>query len=157
MGCTGFSETETWSADAFEMTCRTFMVYENNQKKLNQADQSLLSAWRKLGSLATHWAHNKDSDQPERMRRLIWVFNGRTCHFVGFVMRWLKLVYSCWWTEGPTHIWNNIIPQQNIKLRLPPSFYYTRICKKFLLLWMKTENQDGIRLNHWKKSNTQIV
>ena len=25
--------------------------------------ESLLSAWRKLGSLATHWAHSKDSDQ----------------------------------------------------------------------------------------------
>ena len=29
--------------------------------------ESLLSAWRKLGYLATHWAHNKDSD-----RRLGW-------------------------------------------------------------------------------------
>ena len=25
-----------------------------------QSDQSLLSAWRSLGSLATHWAHSKD-------------------------------------------------------------------------------------------------
>ena len=29
-----------------------------------QSDQSLLSAWRKLGS---HWAHSKDSDQTGRM------------------------------------------------------------------------------------------
>ena len=28
-----------------------------------QSDQSSLSAWRKLGFLATHWAHSKDSDQ----------------------------------------------------------------------------------------------
>ena len=52
--------------------------------------ESLLSAWRKLGSLATHWAQSEDSDQTGRMPRLIWVFAGRTCHFVGFVMRWLK-------------------------------------------------------------------
>ena len=26
------------------------------------------------------------------MHRLIWVFAGRICHFVGFVMRWLKRV-----------------------------------------------------------------
>ena len=26
--------------------------------------ESSLSTWRKLGSLATHWAHSKDSDQP---------------------------------------------------------------------------------------------
>ena len=46
--------------------------------------EPLLSACRKLGSLATCWAHGKDSDQTGRMPRLIWVFAGRTCHFVGF-------------------------------------------------------------------------
>ena len=34
-------------------------------------------------------ADSEDSDQTGRMARLIWVFTGRTCHFVGFVMsRW---------------------------------------------------------------------
>ena len=32
-------------------------------------------------------ADSEDSDQTGRMPRLIWVFAGRTCHFVGFVMR----------------------------------------------------------------------
>ena len=52
-----------------------------------QSDQSSLSAWRKVGSLATHWAHSED-DQTEQMPRLIclrWAHS----HFVGFVMRWL--------------------------------------------------------------------
>ena len=40
--------------------------------------ESSLSAWRKLGSLATHWAHSKDSDQTGQMPRLIWVFAGPT-------------------------------------------------------------------------------
>ena len=40
--------------------------------------ESSPSAWRKLGSLATHWAHSEDSDQTGRMTRLIWVFAGRT-------------------------------------------------------------------------------
>ena len=53
--------------------------------------ESSLSAWRKTGSLATHWAHSKDSNRTGRMPRLIWVFAGHTDHFVGFVMRWLKL------------------------------------------------------------------
>ena len=35
-------------------------------------------------------AGSKDSDQTGRMSRLIWVSAGRTCHFVGFVMRRLK-------------------------------------------------------------------
>ena len=39
--------------------------------------ESLLSAWRKLGSLATHWAYSEDSDQTGQMPRLIWVFPGR--------------------------------------------------------------------------------
>ena len=56
--------------------------------------ESSLSAWRKLGSLATHWAHSEDSDQTGRMPRLIWVFAGRTCHFVGFAMRWI-IWYTC--------------------------------------------------------------
>ena len=32
--------------------------------------ESSLSAWRKLGSLATHWVHSKDSDQTGQMPRL---------------------------------------------------------------------------------------
>ena len=54
--------------------------------------ESSLSAWRKLGSLATHWAQNEDSYQTGRMPRLIWVFAGRTCQFVGFVTR--RLIYN---------------------------------------------------------------
>ena len=42
-----------------------------------QSDQSSLSAWRKLRSLATYWAQSKDSDQTGRMPRLIWVFARR--------------------------------------------------------------------------------
>ena len=49
--------------------------------------ESSLSAWRKLGSLATHWVNIEDSDQ---MPRLIWVFAGHTCYFAGFVTRWLN-------------------------------------------------------------------
>ena len=62
------------------------------QISLGIPSESSLSAWRKLGSLATHWAHSEDSDQTGRMPRLIWVFAGRACHFVGFVMR--RLIYS---------------------------------------------------------------
>ena len=40
--------------------------------------ESSLSAWRKLGSLATHWMHSEVSDQTGWMPRLIWVFAGRT-------------------------------------------------------------------------------
>ena len=36
--------------------------------------ESLLLAWRKLGSLATRWVHSEDSDQTGQMPRLIRVF-----------------------------------------------------------------------------------
>ena len=39
-----------------------------------QSDQSLLSTWRNLGSLATHWVHSEDSDQTRQIR----VFAGHT-------------------------------------------------------------------------------
>ena len=54
--------------------------------------ESSVSAWRKLWFLATYWVHSEDSDRTGRMPRLIWVFAGRTCHFVGFVMR--RLIYE---------------------------------------------------------------
>ena len=44
-------------------------------------------AWRRLGSLATHWALREDSDQTKWVPRLICVFAGRTGHFDGFVMQ----------------------------------------------------------------------
>ena len=53
-----------------------------------QSDQSFLSAWRNIGSIA--------------MPRLIRVFARCTCHFVGFVMLWLifalrrsQCIYCC--------------------------------------------------------------
>ena len=53
--------------------------------------ESSMSAWSKLGFLATDWAHSEDSDQTGR----IWVFAGRTCHFVGFVMLRLSYCICC--------------------------------------------------------------
>ena len=62
--------------------------------------ESSLSAGRKLGSLATHWVHSTDSDQTGQMPRLIWVFAGRACHFVGFLNYVVKT--NAVRTEGQT-------------------------------------------------------
>ena len=61
--------------------------------------ESLLSAWRKLGSLATHWVHSEDSDQTGRMPRLIWVFAGHTLILLilscrGSIFKFRESVYS---------------------------------------------------------------
>ena len=55
-----------------------------------QSDQSSLCAQWVAKDLNFFHADSKDSDQTGRMPRLIGVFAGCTCHFVGFVMRWLK-------------------------------------------------------------------
>ena len=49
--------------------------------------ESSLSAWRKLGSLATHWAHSEDFDQTGRMPGADLSLHWAHSHFVGFVMR----------------------------------------------------------------------
>ena len=52
--------------------------------------ESSLSAWRKLGSLTTHWVHSEDSDQTGQADlSLLWAHS----HFVGFVMMWLIYNY----------------------------------------------------------------
>ena len=50
--CDGF--IENWAA-----------LWQNQQSDCvpNDDSESLLDAWRKLGSLATHWVHSEDSDQ----------------------------------------------------------------------------------------------
>ena len=63
--------------------------------------ESSLSAWRKLGSLATHWAHSKDSDQTGRMPRLIWVFAGLTlillfCHETAQMFSSIQKINVVW-------------------------------------------------------------
>ena len=71
--------------------------------------ESLLSAWRKLSSLATHWAHSKDSDQTGRMPRLIWVFAGRTATLLvlsrgGSILK--KKSFKFFQSYGPLKIWH---------------------------------------------------
>ena len=66
----------------------------------------------KLGSLAVHWAHSEDADQTGRMPRLIWVFAGHTCHFVGFVMRWLEWLPVRKWVCS--HLRQIIVVQNNL-------------------------------------------
>ena len=54
--------------------------------------ESSLSAWRKLGSLATQWAHSEDSDQTGQMPRVDLSLRWAHTHFVGFVMS--RLIFS---------------------------------------------------------------
>ena len=55
------------------------------------SESSLCDQWVATDPTFLH-ADSEDSDQTGRMPRLIWVFAGRTCHFVGFVL--MRLI---WW------------------------------------------------------------
>ena len=69
-----------------------------------RSQRRLRSAWASAqfdqSSLCTQWVAKDQAffmwtmktDQTGWMPRLIWVFAGCTCHFVGFVMRWLKFI-----------------------------------------------------------------
>ena len=97
-GCTGWTESfwphrsycRFFSCAGQRMTKPTKWHVRPAKTKISLGiysvwSESSLPAWRKFGSLATHWAHSEDSDQIGRMPRLIRVFAGRTCYFVGFV------------------------------------------------------------------------
>ena len=94
--------------------------------------ESSLSTWKKLGSLATHWAHSEDSDQTGRMPRLIWVFAGRTVtllvlswgdsnlaeYFAFSIQRWVSVI--------PYNVCNHLrhwMNSQNYIFRTGLSFY----------------------------------
>ena len=62
--------------------------------------ESSLSAWRKLESLVTHWAHSEDSDQTGRTPRLIWVFAERTTT--------LSVLYEA--AQMFSHLWSTSMP-----------------------------------------------
>ena len=102
--------------------------------------ESSLSTWRKLWSLATHWVHSEDSDQPGRMHRLIWVFTGCTCHFAGFVMRQLKMlmvIRLCsllYWASS----WENVSSGVSDQVRLKPACSATEASMKFEILVTET-------------------
>ena len=93
--------------------------------------ESSLSPWRKLGSLATHWAHSEDwSDEADALDDL----SLRWAHspFVGFVMPWL-----IWSSCG--HLLDFIsahLEQQLAKKVVDGTFYSTIIVTViFWLTW----------------------
>ena len=76
-----------WKSSTCKMSCLTtrptkwYVCPAKTQISLGMCpawSESSLSAWRKLGSLVTHWVLSKDSDQTGQLPRLIWVFAGRT-------------------------------------------------------------------------------
>ena len=91
--------------------------------------ESSLSAWRKLGSLATHWAHSEDSDQTGRMPRPIWVFAGRTL---------IVLVLSC---------------RGSLVFSLPEPLFLLRHFDKIWRIYIETSSFSN---QFWRKNQVEV-
>ena len=75
------------------------------------SESSLCAKWVAKYPVLLH-ADSEDSYQTGRMPRLIWVFTGRTSHFVGFVMRWLMCTESSivmFWNDFHYH-YSYVVP-----------------------------------------------
>ena len=111
-------------------------------------------------------ADSEDSDQTGRMPRLIWDFAGRTCHSVGFVVRWL----ICLWRNDKkiiliTHIGlSRALLLRSIHFRhacfhdglimLVCSFTVLKFPKDPFFAWCDTTNNSFVYINcvtQWKK------
>ena len=111
--------------------------------------ESSLSPWGKLESLATHWVHSEDSDQTGRMPKLIWVFAGCTCHFVGFVTTqlisyhlsslWLHVVVTKKSNDTPSRQRNFIACCFDVMLQY--FFPFTVWCNEWSQKWINTMQQ----------------
>ena len=66
------------------------------QRRL-RSEYSLGAKWQANDPVFLH-ADSEDSDKTGRMPRLIWIFAGRICHFVGFVMQWLTRTAPRLWS-----------------------------------------------------------
>ena len=94
-----------WYGPPHEKTNKMTVCPANTQISLGirpvWSESSLCAQWVVKDPSFLH-AVSEDSDHTGRMPRLIWVFAGRTCHFVGFVMRRLIWLYSDERTRGTT-------------------------------------------------------
>ena len=103
--------------------------------------ESSLSAWRNLGSLATHWAYSEDSHQTGRMPRLIWVFAGHTLIFLVLSCRGsnIKTMLQCVKIFAVAQQTHAHFQPQNVYCDQTLSHWKTafRITK----LWMKATNK----------------
>ena len=97
-------KTNKWLCAQWRLRSRLNII--RRIKKISLDQPGIHPVWSE-SSMCAHWAakdpsflhaDSEDSDQTERMPRLIWVFAGCICHFDGFVMRRLLLFLLCFAT-----------------------------------------------------------
>ena len=143
--------------------CGCFTVFEPRHYKTNKTSvrpaktqislgirpvwsESSLSAWRKLGTLATHSAHSKDSGEAGRMPRLIWVFAWRTLILMDLSCRGSSLFFI----SLPLRRTLIIAP---LSLKYPEtsnSSHYYLITKGHLCLWREDSLKNKYNIKYYK-------
>ena len=93
-------------------------------------------------------ADSEDSDQTGQMPRLIWVFAGRTFHFVGFVTRWLKKTFKM------TSIIQYCLALFQSRMITLGAVALFILCAGMNLLWHIWQTQH---LNRWKNAYVGTV
>ena len=130
------------------------------------AQQRLRSAWASApvgvakDQRFLHW-DSEDSDQTEWMPRLVWVFAGRTCHFVGFVMRWLILCLRKLYKKQIIKIWaaawqneqdqRTHFTQISLGIRPVWSVFSVPMKKPWVLSCPLSTQRSRIRLGRWSE------
>ena len=80
---------------------------KTNEHSPSLITETLLSAWRNLGSLAIHWGDSEDSDLTGQMPSVIWFFDGHTgyfvlfCHVAAYIMTKIGISSIIIWR----HVW----------------------------------------------------
>ena len=98
-----------------------------------QSDQSLLSAWRKLGCLATHSAHSEDSDQTGPMSSL----GARP---------------FCWFCHEAVHVYQqtlSIWPMDGMKVWKISFVSTSGYARKFCLFWFNVTFNSFSVISQW--------
>ena len=80
-----------------------------------------------------HHVDREDIDQTGQMPRLIGVFAGRTCHFVGFIMRRLKYLHDPKYSDR--QIWANSACRPRSDCSLSSLIRVYTVCHSVCIFW----------------------
>ena len=93
LGC--FVLILTWSTEEWTKVLFSGVLSRGTKPDILVSSSNSTATHAEIYTSFLH-ADSEDSDQTGRMPRLIWVFAGRTCHFVGFVTMWPNYELCLW-------------------------------------------------------------
>ena len=114
--------------------------------------ESSLSAWWNYLSLAVKNAPSEDSDQPARMRRLIWIFTGRISQKVRFDVE-VHITHVSSRCTDSTPSWSRVIGYLNSWRFAETAQNNTESKPDTVLAWIKVRKKCSTSLFYYKPQN----